>query len=76
MKVVDFGAYIVVYNFIIGVLMMGSSEKFGTWAGWLYQPRRATIARYTQISAFTFGASVSVVAGFVYVVFHTLKIGL
>jgi hypothetical protein len=76
MKVVDFGLYIVIYNFIIGVLLMTSSEKFGTLASRVYQPQREAIARYTQISAFTFGATVSAIAGFVYLVFHTLRIGL
>ena len=76
MKGVDFGAYIVVYNFIIGLLVMASSEKFGRLAGWVYQPRREAIARYTQVSAFTFGATVAAIAGTVYIVFHTLRIGL
>ena len=74
MKGVDFGAYIVVYNFIIGLLVMASSEKFGTLAGCVYKGRRDTIARYTQISAFTFGASVSVIAGSDYILFHALRI--
>jgi hypothetical protein len=75
MKVIDFGAYIVIYNFIIGVLVMTSSEKIGSLAGWLYQPQKETIARYTRISAFTFGASVTAIAAFAYIVFHTLRIG-
>ncbi len=73
---VDIGSYFVVYNFVIGVLVMLSSEKLGQYAGLIYKGQRESIARLTQVSVFTFGAAVAALTAFVYVVFFTLRIGL
>ena len=75
MKTVDFSSIIVGYNFVIGVLVMLSSQKLGAYAGYVTKAHRQQIARYTQVSAFAFGACVAALSAFIYVVFHFLKIG-
>ena len=74
MKTVNFSLYIVVYNFIIGVLVMISSEKLGSYAGHLIRFRRVQASRMTQIGTFTFGACVATVSLGVYVAFYILKL--
>jgi hypothetical protein len=71
MKTIDFGAYIVVYNLVIGVLVMLASGKIASYAGRLGQ----TFARYIKVSVFTFGSCVTAVSGSVYLAFHVLRIG-
>jgi hypothetical protein len=73
METVDYSGMIVTYNFVIGVLIMLSSEKLGSYAGLLNKAHRLTIGRLTRVTTFTFGACVAVVAGSVYVVFHMLR---
>ena len=75
MKAVDFGATIVVYNFIIGVLLMTSSEKLGAYAGNAI-PGGERVTRFTRLSIFTFGAAVAVLAASVYIAFDWLRIGI
>ncbi len=75
METVDFGAYFVVYDLIVGVLLMVASEKVGVYAGYLGRGQRATVARITRIATFTFGATVAVLAGSIYLFFHLLKLG-
>ncbi|CAN5388819.1 hypothetical protein BH10ACI3_BH10ACI3_16210 [soil metagenome] len=76
MKVVDFSTYIVLYNLVIGVLMMLSSYKVAELAGSVNEAHAATITRLTHTSVFTFGACVALLSGFIYVAFHLLVIGL
>lgn len=76
MDTTDIGAYFVVYNFIIGVLLMASSEKLGCVAGSLTGGQNAAVIRYTRLSTFTFGATVSVIMAFIYLVFHVMRIGI
>jgi hypothetical protein len=76
MQTVDFGAYIVAYNFVIGVLVMLSSEKIGVYAGSLNKAHQAGLTRLTRLSTFTLGACVTILSGTVYIAFHTLKLGL
>ena len=76
MGTTDFGAYIVVYNFVIGILVMLSSDKVATYAGVLSRRHCETIIRLARTSAFTFGATVAALSGTIYVVFHLLRIGL
>ena len=76
MRTVDFSSYIVVYNFIIGVLLMLSSEKLGSYAGYIGRSQAVRFTRYTTVAVFTFGAVVAVLAGSLYVLFHFLRIGL
>lgn len=75
MKYGDISAMIVVYNFVIGVLIMLSSEKVGAYAGLVNRAHRDGIARLTRLSVFTFGAAVAVLSGGVYVLVHRLHIG-
>ena len=75
MKTVNFSAYIVVYNFIIGVLVMIASEKLGVYAGHIVRWRSVGAARLTQVGTFTFGACVATISGGVYLFFYLLKIG-
>ena len=76
MKTIDLGVYFMVYDFIIGVLMMLSSEKLGGYAGCLNKSHRKTIARLTQVSVFAFGACIAVFCVGVYIVFYTFRIGI
>ena len=76
MKTFDFGAYIVMYNFVISVLLMLSSEKIGYYAGCLNRAHSVRLARLTRISTFTFGATVACLSGSVYIAFHMLRLGL
>ena len=66
---------IVGYNFVVGVLIMLSSQKVATLAGNVNKARRPQIVRLSQVSTFTFGACVAALSGFIYVAFHLLKIG-
>ena len=74
MKTLDLSLYIVVYNFIIGVLVMISSEKLGVYAGHLIRPWRVPAARLTRIATFTFGACVAILSGGIYLVSHLLRL--
>ena len=74
MKTIDFSLYIIVYNFIIGVLVMISSEKLGVYAGHLIRFRQAQAARLTRVGMFTFGACVATVSLGVYVAAYILKL--
>ena len=75
MKTIDFSSIIVSYNFVIGVLVMLSSQKLATLAGNVNKAHRTQIVRLTQVSTFTFGACVAVLSGTIYVAFHLLRIG-
>lgn len=74
MKTIDVSQMIVVYNFIIGILIMLSSEKLGVYAGHVNKVYGPRIARLTRISTFTFGACAAVLSGSVYLVWHLLRI--
>ena len=75
MQTLDFSGMIVVYNLVIGVLIMLSSEKIASFAGNLSRMRHDKIARITQVSTFAFGACVSALSAAIYLAFHLLKIG-
>ena len=75
METVDFSGYFVVYNLVIGVLVMTSSEKLGVYAGLLGKAHQARLQRVTQVSAFAFGACVAVLSGAIYLFFHILRLG-
>ena len=74
MKVIDFGTYIVIYNFIIGVLLMIASEKLGVYAGHLVNAHSLQIARLTRVVTFTFGAVVAVLMFGIYLAGYILKL--
>ena len=74
MKTVDFSVYFVVYNFVIGVLVMIASEKLGIYAGHLIRSRRVQVSRLAQVVTFTFGACVAVLMGGIYLAGYVLKL--
>lgn len=63
---------IVVYNFVIGVLIMLSSEKLGVYAGHINKAYGTRIARLTRVSTFTFGACAAFLSGSVYLAYSIL----
>jgi hypothetical protein len=71
---VNFSLYLVVYNFIIGVLVMIASEKLGVYAGHLAGSHRVRAARLTRLVTFTFGACVAILTMGVYLAFYVLKL--
>jgi len=75
MKTLDVSAMIVLYNLVIGILIMLSSEKVAILAGNISRSRGQSITRLTQLSTFTFGATVAVLSGSIYLLFHVLRIG-
>jgi energy-converting hydrogenase Eha subunit A len=76
MDTTDYSSMIVTYNLIIGILVMLSSEKLGTYAGGLYHARRERIARLTSVSTFAFGTCVATLSAAILLLFHVLRIGL
>ena len=74
MKMVNFSLYLVVYNFIIGVLIMIASEKLGIYAGHLAGSHRVRVARLARLGTFTFGACVAILTMGVYLAFYVLKL--
>jgi hypothetical protein len=73
-KTINFSLYIVMYNLIIGVLVMIASEKLGVYAGVLAGSRRAAAGRLVRIGALTFGACVATISGAIYLCSYVLKI--
>ncbi len=61
------------YNLIVSILLMLASEKIGQYAGLPFGRYGKTAARYTQLSVFTFGATVAVLIGSLIVVFVTMN---
>ena len=74
MKTVDFSVYFVVYNFVIGVLVMIASEKLGSYAGHLLVSRRVQVTRLTRMVTFTFGGCVAILMAGVYLAGYVLKL--
>ena len=74
MKMVNFSLYIVVYNFIIGVLVMVASEKLGFYAGRVARSHRVGAARLVQLGTFTFGMCVAILTTGIYLGFYLLKL--
>ncbi len=75
MRSVDFSSVIVGYNFVIGVLIMLSSQKLASYAGHFNRNYRQKIVRLTHVSTFAFGAVVAALSGIIYVAFHMLRLG-
>lgn len=74
MNSINFSLYIVVYNFIIAVLLMLASEKIGAYAGYFTGSYREKISRLTRLGVFTFGASVALLSGAIYIAFHVFRL--
>jgi hypothetical protein len=75
MKTIDLGSIIVSYNFVIGVLIMLSSQRIATFAGNVNKAHRTQIVRLTDVATFSIGACWAVLSGSVYIAFHLLRIG-
>ena len=75
MTTVDLSGTIVMYNLVIGLLIMLSSDKVAAFAGCLKSSHRQTIVRLTQVSTYTFGAVVAFLSASIYVLFHILRLG-
>ena len=73
MKSINFSAYIVTYNFIIGVLVMIASQRLGVYAGVITRARNGRTGRLVQVGARTFGACVAAISGVVYLWNYVLK---
>ena len=74
----DLSSYFVIYNFIIGVLLMLSSDNLGRFAAVPFGkiPSRAIrVQRIANIAVMAFGATVAAFCGFIYLLFHLLRIG-
>lgn len=76
MRTIDFSLYFVTYNFVIGLLLMLSSEKLGAYAGCLIRSSSVKAERLTRIVTLTFGACIASLSASVYLFFHVLRIGL
>ena len=71
MRTLDLGAVVLVYNFVVGVLLVLSSEKIASYAGRL----GGGAMRYTHLSTVALGATVAALYGSVYLLFHVFRIG-
>lgn len=71
MRTLDIGLMIVVYNFVIGVLLMLASERIASLAKRL----GARAQRYARVSVFTFGSCIAALSASVYLAFHLMKLG-
>ena len=76
MKTVDLSGMIVMYNFVIGLLLMLSSEKIAAFAGHINRSYSQKVTRLTRLSTFTFGAAVAGLSAAIYILFHLLKLDL
>ena len=74
MQNLDFSAYLVMYNLIIGVLIMIASEKFGWYAGYFAGSRRPQAMRLTRIATLAFGSCVAVLSAGVFLFAHIIKV--
>lgn len=72
MKTFDFSFYILTYNFVIGILLMLSSEKIGAYAGHFTGSFKEKIAHLTHIGILTFGACVAVLTAGIYLAAYIL----
>lgn len=75
MRTIDLSGTIVLYNFVVGVLVMLSSDKIASFAGNVGGTFGNRISRYTRISAFTFGLTIAVLSGLIYALFHIARLG-
>ncbi len=75
MKTVDFGSTIVIYNIVIGALLMLSSKTVGSLAGNLGGVLGPRTERYTYLSTLTLGGCIAFVSAFVYIVFWVFRFG-
>lgn len=70
----DFSFYIISYNFIIGILLMLSSEKIGAFTGYFARSYKEKASRWAQVGVFSFGACVAVLMFGVYLAAYILQL--
>lgn len=75
MRTVDLSSYFVIYNFVIGVLIVLSSEQLGVYAGLLNRSYSQRLTSLTRLATRTFGCTVAFLSGFIFIAFHLLRIG-
>ena len=68
-KTIDVSAMIVMYNLVVGILVVLASDKIASFAS----PLGTKVKRYAKVSVLTFGSCVTALSGFIYVVFHWLR---
>ncbi|HMS42599.1 MAG TPA: hypothetical protein PKE69_20385 [Pyrinomonadaceae bacterium] len=69
----DFSLYIISYNFIIGILLMISSEKIGAFTGYFARSYKEKFSRWTRLGVFTFGVCVAVLSFGIYIAAYILQ---
>lgn len=69
----DFSFYIISYNFVIGILLMLSSEKIGAFTGYFAGSYKEKTSRWTRLGVFTFGACVAVLMFGIYIAAYVLQ---
>ena len=73
MQTLDLGSYFVIYNLVVGVLLMLSSDKIGMYAGYISRSRSHLVSRLSKVTAFSFGACITVISSMIYVLFYLLR---
>ena len=76
MRTADVSTYIVLYNMVIGILIVLASEKIASFALQAGPRSGPTLQRYVRTGMLTFGASVATLSAAIYVLFHVLRLGL
>ena len=74
----DASPYIVIINFLIGLVLMLSSGKVGEFAALPFcrRPQEAArVMRFTYLAVLTFGAATAALMAGIYLIFHVLRIG-
>lgn len=74
----DPSPYIVIINFLVGIVLMLSSAKVGAFAAMPFSRRPQEAARVTRlahVAALAFGAATACLMAVVYVLFHIFRIG-
>lgn len=75
MQTVDFGSTIVIYNLIIGVLLMLASKSIGSLAGNLGGVFGPRTGHYSHLATLTLGGCITFVSAFIYIVFWVFRFG-
>jgi|GEM_PF-4925657 len=73
---VDLSTYLVLYNLVVGVLLLLASDKIASVAMHIGPRVGPAIQRYARTPTSSLGATVAVLSAGIYVVFHVLRLGL
>lgn len=74
----DLSPYIVIINFLVGVILMLTSGRLGEFAAVPFSRRpqeAARVMRITYISVLTLGATTATLMAGIYLLFHLLRFG-